>query len=136
MQSIANSKLKRRSDKQWDRIVMAEVLIPGTPNVFGDLWTEEGIQDAVQKYMVLGYIIDVEHDMVDVTGKAHVVESFIAREGDTTFIPGSWVIGMYIPDDDLWDKVLSGEINGFSFEAVVSMLEGVLVYEDDNFRTG
>lgn len=129
--------LHRRADGgKWDRVVMAEVLIPDVPNVFNDLWTAREVQEAAYAFMKRGFIIDVEHDHIDVTGGVYVVESFIAREGDPTFTPGAWVIGMRIERDDLWEQVLSGKLNGFSYEAVVNILQAVLVYADDGFRSG
>jgi hypothetical protein len=60
--------------------------------------------------------VDVEHDG-ELTGSA-VVESFIARDGDPDFIPGSWVAGIHIPDAELWKQVEEGEINGFSLQGI------------------
>ena len=39
-----------------------------------------------------------------------VVEAFIARDDDRVFIPGSWVIGVKVPDPALWRMVKSGEL--------------------------
>lgn len=126
-----------RSEGEWDRMVFAEVLVPGVPNVFNDYWTEEAIKEAAYLFMRQGFGIDVEHDNTDICGGgADVVESFIVRDGDPDFIKGSWVVGMYIADDALWAKVLSGDINGFSYQAVVSFLTGILEVEDDGIRTG
>lgn len=138
MKSIANAgKAVVRSDGAWKRLVFAEVLVPGVANVFGDYWTEEAIIDAAHTFMRKGFGIDVEHDNVDILGsKAFVVESFIAREGDPDFIPGSWVVGMYIADDALWQRVLDGDINGFSYQASVSFLSATLTVEDDGIRQG
>ena len=117
---------KRIKRDGWDRVVGGEVIVPGTANVFGDFWTSRDVVCAAYKFMIDGFLIDLEHDNVSLGSKAYVVESFIAREGDPTFIPGSWVIYMYINDDDLWSKVLSGEINGFSYEAEVYMQKATL----------
>lgn len=137
MKSIANDvKLHIRDDPQWDRVVMAEVLIPGTPNVFNDYWTEEAIMQAAYMFMKRGFGIDLEHDNIDLTGSVHVVESFIVREGDPTFIKGSWVVGMYIADDTLWQDVLDGKINGYSYEALVKFLSATLEITDDGIRQG
>lgn len=129
--------LHTRSEDDWDRVVMAEVLVPDAPNVFGDYWTEQEVMEAAYLFMKKGYIIDVDHQREDVsTLGVYVVESFIARDGDPTFIKGSWVVGMRIEDDALWSQVLSGELNGFSYEAIVKTIAAVLEYDDDNFRSG
>lgn len=108
-----------RDDAGYERVVMAEVFIPDTPNVYGDIASREAIKEYAYEFARQGFGIDVEHDNVDVQHKdVIVVESFIAREGDRDFIPGSWVVGMRVLSDELWQKVLDNEINGFSFEAL------------------
>lgn len=136
MIAMEDIRLHLRSDKQFERVVYAEVLVPDTPNVFGDYWTKESIRDAAYKFMEQGYGIDVEHDNVDVTGPVNVVEAFIAREGDPVFIEGSWVVGMKINDDTLWQGVLDGEINGFSYEALISTINATFSYMEPGTRTG
>ncbi len=115
---------------------MAEVLVPDFPNVFNDYWTRENIKHAAYTFLMTGFGIDVEHSQKDITGAVYVVESFIARAGDPDFIEGAWVVGMYIADDALWAGVLSGEINGYSYEALVSFLSATFEVVDDGIRQG
>lgn len=138
MKSIANRiKTVVRSEDGWDRLVFAEVLVPDVPNVFNDYWTKDAIRRAAYMFMMRGFGIDVEHDNVDIMGGgAYVIESFIARPGDPDFIEGSWVVGMHITDDTLWQDVLDGKINGFSYEASVEFFSAVLEVTDDGVRTG
>ena len=63
--------------------------------------------------------IDLMHGNKIVSG-ASVVESFVADETDSRFLPGSWVIGVHIPDAQLWGAIKKGEIGGFSMEALVT----------------
>lgn len=139
MQTFAkHMRLQVRKDaaKEFERVVFAEVLIPETPNVMGDYWTREAIKECAYEYARCGYIIDVDHDNVDVTGDVYVVETFIARDNDDTFIPGSWVVGMKIESDAIWQDILDGKINGYSFEALVSFLAAKFTVLDDGVRTG
>jgi hypothetical protein len=130
-------RLHTRDDSpEWERIVFAEVLVPETPNVFGDYWTREAIKEAAYAFMENGFGIDVEHDNDDVTGDVHVVEAFIARDNDEEFIPGSWVVAMRINNDSMWQDVLNGNINGYSYEALVSMLPATFAMIDDGVRMG
>lgn len=116
-------KILKRDDGSYERVVMAEVLIPDTPNVYGDIYTREAIKEFVYEFAKQGYGIDIEHSEIDVQGSDSVVvvESFIARAGDPDFIEGSWVVGMLILDDDLWQDVLDGNINGYSYQALCQM---------------
>ena len=116
-------KLVQRNDGQYEQVVMAEVIIPDIPNCYGDIYTKEATRDFCYEFARQGYGIDVNHDQQDVDGvEAYVVESFIARAGDPDFIEGSWVVAMKIIDDDLWEAVLSGEINGYSYQALCEMM--------------
>jgi hypothetical protein len=52
------------------------------------------------------------------TYEAFVVESFVARDGDPDFIPGAWVAGVHVKDEELWGRIRNGELNGFSLEGL------------------
>lgn len=118
--------IKREDGPEYERVVMGEMLIPDVPNVYGDIMTREAVKEFAYEYARRGYGIDVNHDEVDIKDVgATVVESFIVRKGDPTFIEGSWVVAMKIHDDALWQQVLDGEINGFSYQAQCYMTEVV-----------
>lgn len=124
--------IKREDTEAWERVAWSELLIPNEPNVYGDYWTAEAIVRARDLYMQTDYKLDVEHDNVDVRNKGYyVIESFIARPGDPDFIEGAWVIGVKFIDDDLWNQVLSGELNGFSYEANVLAEPVTIEYNDE-----
>lgn len=109
----------KRTD-ELSRIAYAELLVPGERSVFGDRWTAEGIRSAMEVFATKGYGLDVEHDENDVTGNGMVVvESFLAREGDPTFVEGAWVVAIKFTDEALWQQVLAGELNGLSYQATV-----------------
>lgn len=100
------------------QIAYAEVYAPDIPDSHGDFMVAEEIRKMAHDFLRKGLTknVDVEHDN-ELTGSA-VVESFIAREGDSDFIVGAWVAGVHIPDIELWKQVESGEINGFSLQGV------------------
>lgn len=130
-------RLHTRDDSpEWERVVFAEVLVPETPNVYGDYWTREAIKEAAYAFMEQGFGIDIEHDNLDVSGPVNVVEAFIARANDPDFIEGSWVVAMRINDNNMWQQVLGGEINGYSYEALVEMIPATFAMLDDGIRTG
>ena len=125
-----------KDDEGFDRLVFAEVIIPDAPNVYGDFHTKQSVRDFAYGFMDAGYGIDVNHDNDDITGKVYVVESFIAREGDKDFIEGAWVVGMYIPDDDMWQGVLDGNLNGYSYEAFVKVMYTDIEVPNEQDRIG
>ena len=96
------------------RIAYGVVYAPNVPDSQGDYMTADEIEKMAHAFLRKGFVneIDTEHDLKN-NGSA-VVESFIARKGDTDFPEGAWVMGVHIPDDDLWAAVEKGEIGGFS----------------------
>ena len=124
-----------KDDEGFERIVFAEVLIPDAPNTYGDYHTKESIREFAYGFMINGFRKDINHDNVD-RQDLYVIESFIAREGDPTFVEGSWVVGMYVEADDVWEKILSGELNGYSYEALVSAYKVDVQLKSDNSRYG
>lgn len=103
----------KKIDKQ-KQIVMGEVYVPFVPDSQGDFMGPEEIERVAHNFLKKGAVeaFDTEHSLKR-NGSA-AVESFIARQGDTDFIPGSWVLGLHIPDSQTWGRVLSGDIGGFS----------------------
>lgn len=112
-----------KDENGFERIVYGEILIPDVPNTYGDFHTKASVKQFAYSFMMNGFINDIEHNGIAVGDKVSVVESFIARDNDDTFIPGSWVVGLRINDDDIWQQILDGELNGFSYEAFVSFFD-------------
>lgn len=104
---------------EYLQVVYAEVYAPNRLDAHNEYMTEEEIRKMAWRFMATSDTkrIDVMHDNNII--EAVVVESFIAREDDPIYIPGSWVVGVYVEDKDVWQKVLDGELNGFSMEAYV-----------------
>lgn len=122
--SEEQARIVKREDRLFEQVVFAEVLVPNTLNGYFDHTTPENVKAFAYEFARQGYGLDVDHDEVNVDGlKYYVVESFIARAGDPDFIEGSWVLGVKIIDDELWQRVLDGTINGFSYDAIVNMQE-------------
>ena len=112
-----------------EQIVFGEVYAPGFPDSQGDFASAETIKEMAYDFMRRGLMsrIDVGHSMTE--SGCYVVESFIARAGDPDFIPGSWVLGVKIPDASLWRMVKSGELNGFSMGGWGERVSRQLVFE-------
>lgn len=132
MSQTLDCRIVRRNEGAFERVVLAELLVPNVPNSWGDLYTPEAIKEFCYTFSQQGFGLDVDHNEINVDGDQYIiVESFIARAGDPDFIEGSWVVGAKILDDALWDRVLTGDINGFSFQADVFMQPLLIVYEEE-----
>ncbi len=113
--------IKKRDDEK--QIVWGEVYIPLLPDSQGDFMTAEEIERSAYGFLAAGrcHEIDQMHDG-EACG-AFVVESFIARKGDPMFIEGAWVVGVHIPDPEIWALVKDGTFNGFSMEGLAVRTE-------------
>lgn len=102
------------------RMVYAEVYAPDRPDTDGEFMTAVEIEKMAHQFLRDGRtkFVDVQHKNETYDG-VEVVESWVAKDGDPIFIPGSWVVGVHIPNDELWQAVKSGELNGFSMESAV-----------------
>ncbi len=111
------------------QIVYGEVYAPNVPDVHGEFMTPVEVRKMAHLFMTKQILdqCDTNHD--NALNGSIVVESFIAREDDSIYIPEAWVIGMHVPDDEMWQQIKSGEINGFSMEAFVHMREKVIEIE-------
>lgn len=136
MANLIVKKADEAEGTEYQQVVYAEVYAPNRLDAQNEYMTADEIQKMAWKFLAQGNTrkIDVGHDNKLV--EAAVVESFIAREGDPIFIPGSWVVGVYIEDPVTWQKVLDGELNGFSMEAFVKRTEQTLNIEMPSLVSG
>lgn len=120
--------LIRKTDDEL-QIVYGEVYAPGIPDSQGDFMTEITVRKMAHSFLanLYGRNIDKEHNNIE-TGSV-VVESFIARSGDPDFLAEAWVIGLHVPDIELWAEIKKGDLNGFSFQAEVKTRKAVITVE-------
>lgn len=111
--------VKQSNEEQ--HIVYGEVYAPMRMDTDNEYMDAEAIRMAAHDFMrnLRIHKIDTQHNNVLSEG-ASVVESFIAREDDPIFIPGSWVVGVHVPNEEDWQRIKKGELNGFSLQAMVS----------------
>ena len=108
------------------QIVYSEVYAPNLPDSQGDFMTKVGVRKMAHNFMAQQNLqaVDTMHDNEE--NGSIVVESFIARDDDPIFLPGAWVVGIHIPDPEIWQEVKKGNLNGFSMEAMVAVEEVIL----------
>lgn len=100
-----------------ERLVFGEVYAPGYPDSQGDFMTPDAIRKMAYDFMMKSAMgaIDTNHN--EIHNGSHIVENFIARKCDDTFIPGAWVVGVKVAED-VWPLVKSGDLNGFSLDGM------------------
>jgi hypothetical protein len=119
-----------------EQIVFAEVYPPNRLDSDKEFMDAESVKKAAYGFMKAMNLHKVDKDHDNVLTGSYVVESFIAREGDPIYIPNSWVVGIKVEDDDLWQQILDGEINGFSFEGSVEKVDCTVEMEIPDVITG
>ncbi len=104
------------------RIVYGEVYAPYVMDTYGEFMFPEDIEKMAHDFLrlKLDEVIDTNHDTTP--NGCFPVESFIARKGDPDFNEGAWVLGVKCTED-MWTKVEKGEINAYSFDALVYPVE-------------
>jgi len=103
------------------RLIFGEVYAPDVLDTYTEFVTPEDLELMAHRFLGelenLKETIDTNHD--NVPNGSFPVESYIARAGDPDFTEGAWVLGVKVPDDHIWAQIKKGELNGFSFEALV-----------------
>lgn len=104
------------------RLVTGQIYAPDCLDSHGHFMQAKELQKVAHEFMLDGLQnqIDVQHD--NETIDACLVESWIAR-GHPGWEEGAWVGTTKINDDERWQDVLDGKINGYSFE--------ILTYKKD-----
>jgi Putative phage serine protease XkdF len=102
------------------RIVFGPVLVPDEPDSDGDVVTAEKIEEVAHKFLEQYGNIDLQHTLNNV-GK--VVESYILpfdwEINDELTVPkGSWMMGVRVQDEEVWQAVKEGKLTGFSIMGV------------------
>lgn len=111
-------RIKKLDDEK--RICFGEVYAPYVLDSHGDFMAPEDIEAMAHRFMQLNNIqraIDTNHN--NQSNGSWPIESFIARKGDPDYTPGAWVLGVKVPDDAVWNAIKRGDLNGYSFEALV-----------------
>jgi len=97
------------------RLVYGVVLEPDTVDSQGDTISADEIEKAAHRFLVKSRVVGDRHSK---KAKAEVVESYIApidfEWGGQKVKKGSWVLGVHISDDRLWNAVKKGEYQSFS----------------------
>ncbi len=112
------------------RIVYGVVYQPEEPDSQNHFMNSATIETAAHRFMSVSRKVDEMHDYEK--GAGIPVESFIVRDGDKDFVHhdgvkkgkamvGAWVVGTKVTSDDLWKRVLKGEIKAYSLAGMASL---------------
>ena len=113
--------------KQATFVVMA----PNEVDLHGDTVSEEEVRKACYNFNKHSNQANLFH--ITKTATFEFAESYVAPVdfvlGDVLVQKGTWLATVQVLDDNLWNLVKSGEVNGLSVSALASTLKGE---EDDD----
>lgn len=100
------------------RMVYGIVYAPDSEDTQGDMTNAEEIEKAAHQFMadLNARQVDKGHDY-DPKDGVFVAESWIVRKSDPLFPAepaGSWAVGIKVNNDEIWQQVEKGEIQGLS----------------------
>ena len=104
------------------------------------IFSKDTIQKIQQIFFKKGLIqsLNVDHNAKQPCLDSYIFQSYItdatmgvAAPNQLGELPdGTWIIGVKIDNPDLWQKVKSGQVKGFSVEGIFSMLPTNITVED------
>lgn len=106
------------------------VMVPDEVDLHGDIISEEEVRKACYNFNKYSNQANLFH--ITKTATFEFAESFIAPTdfvlGDKFVRKGTWLATVQVLNDDLWELVKTGEVNGLSIGALASTEK----VEDDN----
>ncbi len=108
-----------------ERYVLGVVLEPlkemGATDSQNDLYSASEVRQAAYKFMEDYGTLGLQHQ-VKVDGRVKILENWIARADmvvdDQLVKAGTWLMGVRVIDDTLWNRVKEGSLTGFSIGGV------------------
>ena len=123
MQTKTENIVEFKKSNATKQIVYGEVYVPNRKDTDGNFMTAETIEKMAHDFLANKKNSQISKAHDGNTDKGVVVESFIARENDPDFVSGSWVVGVHVPDTEIWKQIEKGELTGFSIEGTGNLIE-------------
>lgn len=107
-------------------------------------FTSESIERMARDYM-MNYRqgnVTIQHE--EYANEVFMVESWIKQDMnkdksvsvglDKSLPIGTWFCGFYVNNNDIWERIKSGELKGFSVEAMIDLEDFAKVKKEDEFE--
>jgi len=100
-----------------ERYVLGVVLVPEQVDAQGDVYSQQEVRQAAHRFMEEFGGIGLMHQL-RVNDQVKVLESYLApvdfELGDVAVPKGTWLLAVRVLSDELWARVRTGELTGFS----------------------
>jgi hypothetical protein len=118
-----------RSEDEDEQIVTGIVADPENVDSYGQMIEAAVVRKMAHNYMQHHRNLGTDHakdedgNPIILNEDIVILESWVTREegviGGETVPVGAWVLVVRVLNDEIWQRVLDGELNGYSFEAIV-----------------
>lgn len=120
-----------------EQLVTGAIYIPNILDSHGHYMNAAELKKTAYNFLANGMNsrIDVQHNNRVIN--ACLVESYIARANDPDgYAEGTWVGTTQINDDEAWQAVKNGDLNGYSFEIMTYKRDTSVVIESASWYYG
>lgn len=122
------------------RIITGVALLADTPiyrvkpdgEEYYVVFDRETIEQLVTKYSkyMFNNFVNIEHSDQHVVDRMYMIESYF-KNSERGIVPiefseipdGSWIVSYKVDNIDVWEKIKSGEVKGFSIQGVFNLIE-------------
>lgn len=113
-EETATDFVKIQKQDPVNKVVKGIVYTAGDVDTDQETMTVDDVQKACWNFLAQRKEknIDIQHDWQE--SGCYVVESYLTEKGDPNFPENSWVMAVKCTDE-IFEKVVNGELNGFSF---------------------
>lgn len=105
--------IQKSNEKQF---VLGRVMIPGKVDTDGDVISKEETEKAAHRFMQNSHTIGLTHQYY--SPDTYLVENYIApvdfEKNGKKIEQGTWMAGVQINNDDIWQAVKEGKLRAFS----------------------
>lgn len=132
------TKLQLSIQNEDKRIIAGAAMLADTPIYRNDsngeyyvVFSKETIKQIVEKFFKKGYVqnFNIMHDGGEVVKDVTIFQSFISdseigispMKGYEDAPEGSWFIAAKVDNEEVWNRVKSGELRGFSVEGIFNI---------------
>lgn len=132
--------IKLQFENDEKRIISGVALLADTPiyrikpdgEEYYVVFDKDTIEQLITKYAKYMFqnLVNIEHSERHFVDGMYMIESYIKNSergivpNEFSSIPdGSWIVSYKVDNMDVWEKIKSGEVNGFSVQGVFQLIE-------------
>lgn len=124
MQNKINSKVQVAKALNEELMQVTYVaMLPDSTDLAGDFTSATEVRKAMESFNASQQRANLFH--MTMTDTFSVIESYCCPTdlvlGGIAVLKGTWLMTLQINDDDLWESVKSGDVNGISIGAVANV---------------